>query len=1124
MANQWYRQHHSENALRSDSRFNHLNQRKSFVICGLIVVVLATGIGGVPSPLPAAEPVTLAEQLAREGKASLATAAEQSGDPRKGAVLFHTQHLTCTKCHAAGPGPSPLGPNLAEVRTVEKGSPGATQSAKGAMPSIVEHLVESLLEPSKTIRPEYRPVTILTEEGQSVSGIVVSESPEAIVLRDAADPGREVTIPRTDIESRTESPVSLMPAGLVNLLADRQQFLDVVRYLAEIGRGGHDRAAELRPDPALLAPPAPAAYERDIDHAGFIADWDDPAKAADAFKRGEKIYSMVCVNCHGTKSAPGSLPTAPRFATSPLKAGADPYAMYRTLTNGVGQMVAQTWMVPSQKYDVIHYIREAYFRTDKPNHSGGVTGDYLAALPKGSSRGPAPTTIERWRTHDYGPFLSASIEVGDDGRNVARKGLAVRLDTGSGGIARGRTWILYELDTLRAAAVWSGEGFIDWHGINFDGMHGRHPRVEGRLLASTPTLPGWADPQSGSFTDPRPLGRDGQPYGPLPASRGRFHSLHHAGDRVVLEYTIGDTRVLETARLEPGESDAADPVVTRIWRIEPHAQPLSVRVARVDAGKGTVAAAIVGRMPTSDASVAEQDGFHVLTLPPRAAPLVIGVALAAGGRESLAEQVAKLPEPDDLAALVQLPARNNWSTAVETAVVPAADLVTDLQPFATDVLTPPSPNPWNAQVRFSGIDFLGNDVAALCTWDGDVWTVTGLTATNGKLSWRRIASGLYQPLGLKVLNGAIHVSCRDRIVVLRDLNGDGCTDRYDTFNSDHQVTEHFHEFAMGLETDAEGNLYYAKSARHALPAVVPHHGTLLKVSRDGSSTEIVATGFRAANGVCVEPDGTFFVTDQEGHWNPKNRINHVRRGGFYGNMFGYHDVTDSSDSAMEPPLAWITNAFDRSPAELLRVPEGTWHPLQGGLLELSYGQGRIHFVRPEQVPAAQPDSRQLLQGGLVQLPLADLPTGIMRGRYFAADGQLYTCGLFAWAGNRTEQGGFFRIRRTAAPLRLPLEMAATAEGLRLIFSDPLDEERAATAEQWTYTSWSLNRTERYGSDHIDERRHRVESVQVSSDGRSVTICIEDFTPTMCYELSWNVPAADGSPVRGRIHGTVHATP
>jgi putative heme-binding domain-containing protein len=398
-------------------------------------VVVVSCVGWL-SPLAAAEAGTLTEQLAREGVASLAAAAEQSGDPRKGAVVFHTQHLTCTKCHAAGTGPSPLGPNLAEVRGEGAGPQAGPSAEKGATASLAEHVVESLLEPSKTIRPEYRPVTILTEEGQSVSGIVVRESPEGIVLRDAADPGREITIPSGDVESRSESPVSLMPAGLVNLLTDRQQFLDLVKYLAEIGRGGRERAAELQPDPSLLAPPAPAAYEIDINHAGFIADWNDPAKAAEAFKRGEKIYNLVCVNCHGTKSAPGSLPTAPRFATSPLKAGADPYAMYRTLTNGAGQMVAQTWMVPSQKYDVIHYIREAYFRGNNPTLYASVTGDYLAALPKGSGRGPAPTNIERWRTHDYGPFLAASIEVGDDGTNVARKGLAVRLDAGPGGITR----------------------------------------------------------------------------------------------------------------------------------------------------------------------------------------------------------------------------------------------------------------------------------------------------------------------------------------------------------------------------------------------------------------------------------------------------------------------------------------------------------------------------------------------------------------------------------------------------------------------------------------------------------------------------------------------------------------
>jgi hypothetical protein len=322
---------------------------------------------------------------------------------------------------------------------------------------------------------------------------------------------------------------------------------------------------------------------------------------------------------------------------------------------------------------------------------------------------------------------------------------------------------------------------------------------------------------------------------------------------------------------------------------------------------------------------------------------------------------------------------------------------------------------------------------------------------------------------------------------------------------------------MGLETDANGNLYYAKSARHALPAVVPHHGTLLKVAPDGSATEIVANGFRAANGVCVEPDGTFWVTDQEGHWNPKNRINHVRPGGFYGNMFGYHDVTDSSDAAMDPPAFWITNAFDRSPAELLRVASERWAPLTGGLLELSYGEGRIHLVLTEPV-AGRPG---LDQGGMVALPMPDLPTGVMRGRFHPTDGQLYACGLFAWAGNRTQPGGFFRIRRTTAPLRMPVVLHAAPESITLSFTAPLDPAAARDTAAWQVRAWNLKRSATYGSEHVDERPLPVDRVDVSSDGRQVMLRVPGFTTTWCYSVEWAVRAADGAAVNGVLHGTLH---
>ena len=44
------------------------------------------------------------------------------------------------------------------------------------------------------------------------------------------------------------------------------------------------------------------------------------------------------------------------------------------------------------------------------------------------------------------------------------------------------------------------------------------------------------------------------------------------------------------------------------------------------------------------------------------------------------------------------------------------------------------------------------------------------------LTWQRIASGLFQPLGVKIVDGEIYITCRDQLVILHDLNGDGETD------------------------------------------------------------------------------------------------------------------------------------------------------------------------------------------------------------------------------------------------------------------------------------------------------------------------------------------------------------
>src|SRR5437763_11083596 len=102
----------------------------------------------------------------------------------------------------------------------------------------------------------------------------------------------------------------------------------------------------------------------------------------------------------------------------------------------------------------------------------------------------------------------------------------------------------------------------------------------------------------------------------------------------------------------------------------------------------------------------------------------------------------------------------------------------DSIPLLIVTLTIPYQNPWNALMFTSGHDFFENGDAAVCTAHGDVWRVSGINEKLEKLVWKRFATGLFQPLGLKIVNDRVYVTGRDQITILHDLNGDGEADFY----------------------------------------------------------------------------------------------------------------------------------------------------------------------------------------------------------------------------------------------------------------------------------------------------------------------------------------------------------
>jgi glucose/arabinose dehydrogenase len=243
-----------------------------------------------------------------------------------------------------------------------------------------------------------------------------------------------------------------------------------------------------------------------------------------------------------------------------------------------------------------------------------------------------------------------------------------------------------------------------------------------------------------------------------------------------------------------------------------------------------------------------------------------------------------------------------------------------------------------------GFDFLTDGSAAVCTFHGDVFIVSGLDEKLDQVSWRRFASGLYHPLGLKVVKDQIYVTCRDGIWRLNDLNADGEADFYEAFNFDLKVTENFHEFVFDLHTDQAGSFYFAKAGPvrnggRGFDRIMAHHGTLLRVTPDGAKMEAIATGFRAPNGIGVGPRGELTSGDNEGTWTPACKINWIKPGGFYGVVDLAH--RDPAPTDYDPPLCWLPKRIDNSGGSQVWVTSDQWGPWQGQLLHLSYGNPRF---------------------------------------------------------------------------------------------------------------------------------------------------------------------------------------
>lgn len=141
-------------------------------------------------------------------------ALNRPGNPERGRKVFlAAEKSACIKCHRLGELGEKIGPDLSGV---------------GSRFSRI-YLVESILEPSRTIAPSFDSLLVELKDGRILTGLPIAETDDVLTLAD--NQGQKHALVKSAIAERRRIPQSTMPEGLEQRLS-AEEFVDLIAFLA----------------------------------------------------------------------------------------------------------------------------------------------------------------------------------------------------------------------------------------------------------------------------------------------------------------------------------------------------------------------------------------------------------------------------------------------------------------------------------------------------------------------------------------------------------------------------------------------------------------------------------------------------------------------------------------------------------------------------------------------------------------------------------------------------------------------------------------------------------------------------------------------------------------------------
>ena len=442
--------------------------------------------------------------------------------------------------------------------------------------------------------------------------------------------------------------------------------------------------------------------------------------------------------------------------------------------------------------------------------------------------------------------------------------------------------------------------------------------------------------------------------------------------------------------------------------------------------------------------------------------------------------------------------------------------------------------PQGAVIEAGGFQLMPDGRMAVSDRRGEIWMIDRPFADDpATATFSKLAEGLHETLGMAEKDGWLYVVQRPEVTRLRDSDGDGRADEFETVSAGWGVSGDYHEYAFLSKFDREGNLWVVLCLTGSFSSDVPYRGWCVRVTPDGKMIP-TASGLRSPGGIGFNAAGDVFYTDNQGPWNGTCSLKHLKPGSFQGHTatLKWFDLPAVKEAGLTKPKE--PESGSRIAAEAEKIPEyvppailfpyakmgqsasgiacdtsgGKFGPFAGQMFVADQTHSTVMRCFLEQVD------------GVYQGACFPFRSGFSSGNVaveMTPEGHLFVGGTNRGWGSRGPKD--FAVERLDWTGKTPFEVAemrAKPDGFELTFTEPVDGKTAGDVKSYAMTTYTYILQSSYGSPEVDRTTPTIESAAVSGDGRTVRLVVTGLRKGHVHDLRLEgVRSRAGSPLLHR---------